>query len=363
MPVSLGKLAGSAGALAAAVLVGATTGHTAAHRRSGTIAFLRTVGAGPSGLFVIGADGSGLRRLTPGGLDVRSYEWAPDGSRIAYLDSHGALRIVRPDGTGRELLARSSPLRSPWFLSWSPDGKAIAVDARDPGTPTPPRNSDLQLRINVVSTGGGASRRLPSGDAQDLDWSPRGDAIAYGSGSGRQRVIRPDGSKPRPFFPRPQKQGLWMPIWSPGGTYVGFTGHVRHAGSGGADWYDAIYVAGADGSNLHLVTDHAYNEYGFAWSPDERWILYGRQNREGIYVIGADGRNNHRLTRDAPRGVEFGALTWAPDGRSIAYATDRTGNGDIYVIDADGHDRVRLTSSAANDIDPAWQHSRTPCCP
>ena len=77
-------------------------------------------------------------------------------------------------------------------------------------------------------------------------------------------------------------------------------------------------------------------------------------NRKGIYVIGADGRNNHRLTRDSPRPVDWGALTWAPDGRSIAYATNRTGHGDIYVIDGDGHNKGRLTHSAASDVDPSW---------
>ena len=41
------------------------------------------------GLFAIRADGSGLRRLAPSGLDVASFEWSPDGSRIAYLDKHG----------------------------------------------------------------------------------------------------------------------------------------------------------------------------------------------------------------------------------------------------------------------------------
>jgi len=181
--------------------------------------------------------------------------------------------------------------------------------------------------------------------------------IAYGSGSGLQRIIPTDGSKPRPFFRLPPKPGLWMPTWSPDGTHVGFTGHVRHGRHWGnpADWYDAIYVADADGTTLHLVTSHAYNEYGFAWSPDGRWILYGRAHREGTYVIGADGRNNHRVTRNSPTGSEFPALTWAPDGRSIAYETDRTGNGDIYVIDADGHNKVRLTSSAAGDIEPSWQ--------
>ena len=229
------------------------------------------------------------------------------------------------------------------------------MDARDPGTPHSARNSGSDLRIHVIPTDGGAPRRLPSGDVQSLDWSPRGDEIAYGDGTGRQRIIGTDGSKPRPFFREPPKHGKGMPTWSPDGTHVGFTGHVLHGGINPGDWYDAIYVADADGSNLHLVTSHAYNEYGFAWSPDGRWILYGRANREGIYVIGSDGRDNHRVTRDSPRPVEFGALTWAPDGRSIAYATDRTGNGDIYVIDADGHDKVRLTNSAASDIDPSWQ--------
>jgi TolB protein len=48
-------------------------------------------------------------------------------------------------------------------------------------------------------------------------------------------------------------------------------------------------------------------------------------------------------------------VTWAPDGRSIAYETDRTGNGDIYLIGADGHNQVQLTSSAASDTAPSWR--------
>jgi Tol biopolymer transport system component len=353
------RLAGSvlvAGAVAA-VLVGATASREEVEGRSGTIAFLRDdAELSSSSLFAIEADGSRLRRLTPRGSDIAAYEWSPDGSRIAYLDRRGALRVVRPDGMGRRLLAASSPRRIPWDLTWSPDGKAIAVLARDPGTPPPPRNSGSGFRIYLIPTDGGVPRRLPSGDALYLDWSPRGDEIAYGDGSGRQRIIRTDGSKARPFFRRPPTQGKGMPTWSPDGTHVGFVGFgglVRHGRY--TDRYAGIYVADASGSNLHLLTSHAYNEYGFAWSPDGRSILYGRANRQGIYAIRADGRNNHRLTRDSPRPVDFGALTWSPDGHSIAYATDRTGNGDLYVIDADGHNKLRLTNSAASDIDPSWE--------
>ena len=128
-------LIGAVAVVLSSVLVGATASRAGVQGRSGTIAFLRSdggLGRGSAGLFAIRPDGSGLRRLTPSGSDIGLFEWAPDGSRIAYLDRRGALWLVRPDGTGRVLLAASSPLRSPWFLSWSPDGKAIAVDARDP---------------------------------------------------------------------------------------------------------------------------------------------------------------------------------------------------------------------------------------
>ena len=352
-----------AGALALiGVLGAATASHAGVGSRAGTIAFLS--GADRTGLFAIEADGSGLRRLTPSGLDVSSFEWAPDGSRIAYLDGGGALRLVRPDGTGRELLAAPSRLRSPWVLSWSPDGKAIAVEALDPGTPVRRHNSMVDSRIVVIPTDGGEPRRLPSGYAFNLDWSPRGDEIAYGDGGREDWIVRTDGSKPRPLFRSPPRllRPLGYPIWSPDATHIGFVASVQHGegrhvgpACGCSDRYDAIYVADANGSHLHLVTSHAYNEYGFDWSPDGKSILYGRTQRKGIYVIDADGRNNHRVTRDSPRPTEFGALTWAPDGRSIAYATDRTGNGDIYVIDANSHNKVRLTNTAADDIDPSWQ--------
>jgi hypothetical protein len=131
------------------------------------------------------------------------------------------------------------------------------VEAHDPST-APPKNGE-SLRISVVSTAGGEPRRLPSGDVFSLDWSPHGDEIVYGSGSGAQRIIRADGSKPRPFFPRPQTRGLGLPAWSPDGAHVGFIGFGGVVRRGRfADRYAGIYVADADGSKLHLVTSHAY---------------------------------------------------------------------------------------------------------
>ena len=125
------------------------------------------------------------------------------------------------------------------------------------------------------------------------------------------RIVRSDGSgRPRRVVGwRPGRTGFGYPTWSPDGRRLALA----------EGRYDSIYVVRADGSGLRRLTQHAYNEYAFAWSPAGRSILYGRENSKGIYLIGADGRNDRKVTSDAPARIAWGALTWAPDGRSIPY--------------------------------------------
>jgi TolB protein len=315
-------------------------------KRAGTIAFLRSApGVTGASLFAIDPDGTGFRRLTPAGTGVYGYAWSPDGSLIAYTvrgnpfsDRRDSVWLVRPDGTGRKLLVPTSALSSP-DVSWSPDGKEIAVAVGShPQQPFPTGS------ISVVPVAGGKQRRLRSGHVGEVAWSPLGDEIAYGDGGGTIWVIGVEGGKRRRFARDQARFGLGGPRWSPDGTRLAFT----------AGRYAGIAVADADGSALHLITNHAYNEYGFAWSPDSRSILYGAENGQGIYVIGTEGRGNHRVTSDAPPAGGWSALAWAPGGAAIVYDTDRTGNGDLYVIDADGRHRVQLTSSPDSDFAPSW---------
>ena len=49
-----------------------------------------------------------------------------------------------------------------------------------------------------------------------------------------------------------------------------------------------------------------------------------------------------------------GQARFSPDGRRIAFASDRGGNLDIWLINADGSEPRRLTSDPGSDLDPAW---------
>ena len=67
--------------------------------------------------------------------------------------------------------------------------------------------------------------------------------------------------------------------------------------------------------------------------------------------MNADGTGVRRLTRT---GADEGYPAWSPDGRSIAFDSDRDGNFDVFAMDADGANVRPLTRNAARDVSAAW---------
>ena len=77
-----------------------------------------------------------------------------------------------------------------------------------------------------------------------------------------------------------------------------------------------------------------------------------RDGNSEIYVMNVDGTGLLRLTYDTGFDVD---PAWSPDGKRIAFASDRGGMSDfdIYVMDADGSNLVRRTKSGSSYA-PAW---------
>lgn len=86
-------------------------------------------------LFVVKADGTGLRQITPSGVGGISAQWSPNGDLIAFTSCCANVQawVVHPDGTGlREVTNARGEHRDSWAISlgpvWSPDSKKLLTN-------------------------------------------------------------------------------------------------------------------------------------------------------------------------------------------------------------------------------------------
>jgi Tol biopolymer transport system component len=95
-----------------------------------------------SGLFVVNADGTGLRQVTPKGIGALSAQWSPNGAMIAFTSCSSLpgncgipqAWVVRPDGKG---LRQVTPSTNSMFLApvWSPDSTKLLLNQLTGQTP------------------------------------------------------------------------------------------------------------------------------------------------------------------------------------------------------------------------------------
>ena len=90
------------------------------------------------------------------------------------------------------------------------------------------------------------------------------------------------------------------------------------------------------------------------YSPDGKRIAFvsNRSGSDEIWVCGGDGENPIRLS--SFHGPLAGSPSWSPDGKRIVFDCRPEGNADIYVVSAEGGQPRRLTTDPAEDIVPSW---------
>lgn len=260
-------------------------------------------------------------REEEGGFFNLHPKFSPQGDKIAYLsDRKGTFDIyLRSAIDGKDLGRLVEGMRSSDFewlfvlrpgITWSPDGRFIAFAAKS-------KNKNTLYTLDV------RKQKLKKRFNFDLD-------------------------------------GLFEPAWSPDGKRIAF--------SGLKDGWSDVYVVDLETDALHRITRDPYDETNLSWSPDGEWLAMSSDHPEesltfdgrkdfdygqyDIFIVRPDGSEIRRVVSNE---AKESYPKWGPDGKRIAYISDRTGVGNIYVthIDGDEPDQA-VTNLLASALDFDW---------
>jgi TolB protein len=180
------------------------------------IAFSRYDGGYIHEIHVINADGTGLLRISPQGVEDHHPTWSPDGSRIAFEHrpdnrSGGDIWTMNADGTDRVRVTTDPEPEE--YPVWSPKGDRIAFMSYG--------RADGASDIFGVNLDGTDRVNLTGDHAFDVDvaWSPDGERLVAAR-NGELLLLNPDGSQRSQLT-----QGVFAaqaPTWSPDGTTIAF---------------------------------------------------------------------------------------------------------------------------------------------
>jgi Tol biopolymer transport system component/predicted Ser/Thr protein kinase len=343
--------------------------------------------------------GTPLRLTDHPAADV-SPAWSPDGRWIAFLRMpSGKLQIILipplggPERVLVEMDARSE-FAGPW-LAWTPDGKWLAA----PFTET----SDQAPAVCLFSIESGEKRRLTSPPANvladaSLAISPDGRSLAFSrlrtTSANDLYVLGLTSSLTAEGEPRkltPETGTLRGAAWTADGRAIIYSiGGVllRIAATGTATPEQLVFAS--DGasypviswSRSRLVYSWGYSDSNIwrldlagptqaasrsalisssrqdvwsAYSPDGKRIAFAsdRSGSMEIWTCHSDGSNLIQLTSV---GGLVGNPRWSPDGKFIVFDSRRAGQADIFVIGAEGGNPQRLTTDPSSDTQASWSH-------
>ena len=288
-------------------------------------------------------------------------------ARIAFMshrDGNPEIYVMDEDGGNQRRLTNHP--KNDLSPSWSPNGKRIVFISERDGHVDP--RGWTTYEIYVMDPDGMNPQNLTNDPSDDRDpsWSPDGRHIVFSSDRDNDRdhnieiyMMNADGGNLQRLTNNLTEDE--DPAWSPDGKRIVFSarrdGHVENK----FGITDEIYVMDADGGNEQRLTENRNNDWDPVWSPDGKRIAF-MSDRKGdfvnfdIYVMDADGGNLQNLTNR--RGWD-GSPSWSPDGNRIAFNSDREGprNYEIYVMDAEGGNLQNLTNHPVSDASPAWLNS------
>jgi dipeptidyl aminopeptidase/acylaminoacyl peptidase len=321
--------------------------------------------------------GAGPVKLTAGEKGETAPQWAPDGSRIAFLadrstgDAKNGKQVwtIRPDGGEAEKLTSEETAITDF--RWAPNGKRIAfvtADTRKDKTDREKRKKDKFDAILVdadynythlwtIELDGKAKKRVTEGafSVTAPRWSPDSKSIAYVQSSmGTQEstffdlnadrnsdiyVVSVDGGAPKRLTSNPGPDT--SPAWSPDGSEIAYLSAMDPRAW--AEKIDVLVMPAAGGPARNLTKDFPDSAAAMKWSPDGKSVYWDAEEgvRRHIFRVPASGGKIVHITEGAMMYADFDI---SPDGARIASSVDNSmGPAEIWIVDVSGNGRTRFS--------------------
>jgi len=332
--------------------------------------------------------------------------WSPDGRNVAFLRRVAAdtvsVLLVPPLGGAERKVGQfysrtvfSNPLA---WLCWTPDSRYLlvsgsetrnqsnrmlrvsvdtgevktlaAVDDVSDGYTRPALSPDGGTLAMIRFQGAGSiellslSRNFEPAGLRKLAW-PGADAGALAwTTDGRDLIATVAVNIPLPLYRIPVAGGPAQPLtWSgPGSTFpaVAPQGHRLAFVRSYRDtniWQVSLDLVGRGQPAMQRLASSSFREVAPDYSPDGKRLAF-HSNRGGsvqVWTADADGARATQLT-SMDQMATTGTPRWSPDGQYIAFDSNAGGSTHIYVIKADGGQPRALTTGSSNNFVASWSH-------
>ena len=306
-------------------------------------------------LYVKKIGSENLLRLTSHPSELIAPAWSPDGKQIAFhrlFKGEGGIYVVPAEGgPERKLRSTHASFGPSMGISWSPDGKMIAF--------TEPPGSGGHRRLHLLSFETLESRQIEHDDKCQEEGGPvfshDGKYLAYAcypiSGDFALSIATSDGLAPRLI-----KE---FPGWLSGLAWTGDDKRLLFLQSQTGDVHERLSeLAIGDGSVRDLPFDSSAEGVTVSASGDRM-----------AYTVQSSHNNIWRGDLLHPQTPQVKLISttrnqacpqYSPDGKHIAFCSDRGGPHEIWMSDPDGTNVVRLTD-LKNFVtgSPSWSPDST----
>jgi Tol biopolymer transport system component len=245
------------------IALGAVSGGTASSTRWIVFAASPQHGTQPTQLFRVSTTGTGLRQITTGIRSADDPAFSPDGKRVAFTRALSGLFVMNADGTG---LRRLTGGRDDRYPVWSPNGRSIAFLH-------PLRNG---FRLYLIKLNGREQHRLRFApkDVGRPSWLPDGKSILVPAGGAFYEVSATSGRVEKRLVPTYETgDGPPYGTLSPNGRTIAIVRRrpepagCEHAG---CEVY-GLYLVNVSSMKQGRLVDAASPA---GWSPDSRRLVY-----------------------------------------------------------------------------------------